>query len=91
MVVRSPFTSITYSIKNPEAKSKEKHGVWDPVPEFTIISSYVHSRADFNTYTMGNPMPESTLTLCQSRLSPPVRDFGFGLSLLAGTHSKVIV
>ncbi len=26
-----------------------------------------------------NPMPESTLTLCQSRLFPPVRDFGFGL------------
>ncbi len=24
-------------------------------------------------------MPESTLTLCQSRLYPPVRDFGFGL------------
>jgi hypothetical protein len=30
--------------------------------------SYVHSRVDFNTFTMGNPMPESTLTLCQSRL-----------------------
>jgi hypothetical protein len=25
--------------------------------------------------------PESTLTLCQSRLYPPVRDFGFSLSL----------
>ncbi len=25
------------------------------------------------------PMPESTLTLCQSRLYPPVRVFGFGL------------
>ncbi len=30
-------------------------------------------------YIMGNPMPESTLTLCQSRLYPAVRDFGFGL------------
>jgi hypothetical protein len=33
----------------------------------------------------GYPMqtlPESTLTLCQSRLYPPVRDFGFVLSLL---------
>ncbi len=28
----------------------------------------------------GNPIPESTLTLCQSRLYPPVSDFGFGLS-----------
>ncbi len=27
----------------------------------------------------GNPKPQSTLTLCQSRLYPPVRDFGFGL------------
>ncbi len=26
-----------------------------------------------------NPMPESTLTLCQSRLDPPVYDFGFSL------------
>jgi hypothetical protein len=26
-----------------------------------------------------NPMPESSLKLCQSRLYPPVRDFGFGL------------
>jgi hypothetical protein len=28
---------------------------------------------------LGNPTPESTLTLCQSRLYPPVRDFGFGI------------
>ncbi len=27
----------------------------------------------------GQPVPESTLTLCQSRLWPPFRDFGFGL------------
>jgi hypothetical protein len=27
-------------------------------------------------------MPESTLTLCQSRLSLPVRDFGFSLWIL---------
>jgi hypothetical protein len=27
-------------------------------------------------------MPESTLTLCQSRLYPPVSDFGFGLWIL---------
>jgi hypothetical protein len=58
-----------------EAESKEKHGVWDPMPELTITSPY--ARVDSNTFTMGNPMPESTLTLCQSRL--PVRDFGFGL------------
>jgi hypothetical protein len=38
------------------------------MPEFTITSPYVHVRVDSNTFTMGNPMPESTLSLCQSRL-----------------------
>ncbi len=64
---------------NTEAESKEKHGVWDPMPELT--SPYIHSRDDSNTLTMGNPMPESTLTLCQSRLYPPVREFGFSLCI----------
>jgi hypothetical protein len=59
-----------------EAETKERHGVWDTMPEFTITSPFV----DYNTFTMGNPMPESALTLCQSRLYPPVRDLGFGLS-----------
>ncbi len=51
----------------------KKHGVWDPMPELTITSPYVVSRVDSNTCTctMGNPMPESTLTQCQSRLYPP--------------------
>jgi hypothetical protein len=51
---------------------RKKHGVWDPMPELTITSPYVHSRADSNTFTMGigigqpyarvnlNLMPEST-------------------------------
>ncbi len=43
------------------------HGIWDPMPESTP------------TCTIGNPMPESILTLCRSRLYPPVRDFGFCL------------
>jgi hypothetical protein len=45
----------------PEAESKEKHEVLDPMPELTIASPYVHSRVDSNTFIMGNPMPESTL------------------------------
>ncbi len=50
-----------------EAESKEKHGVWDPVPELTITSPYVHS----NTLTMGNPMPEFDLSPTpESTLSP---------------------
>jgi hypothetical protein len=44
-----------------EAESNEKHGVWGPMPELTIPSPYVHSRVNSNTFTMGNPMPESTL------------------------------
>jgi hypothetical protein len=58
-----------------EAESKEKHGVWDPMPELTITAPYVHSRVDSSTFTMGNPMPE-----CQSQLYTPVRYFGFSLS-----------
>ncbi len=48
----------------------------------------VHSRVDSNTFTMGNPMPQSTLALCQSRLYPPVRGFGFGLRFEALTPSS---
>jgi hypothetical protein len=51
------------------------------MPELTITSTYVHSRVDSNTFTMGNPVTESTLTLCQRRLYPLVRDFGFGLGV----------
>jgi hypothetical protein len=36
------------------------------MPELIINSPYLHSRVDSNTFTMGNPIPESTLTLCQS-------------------------
>jgi hypothetical protein len=33
------------------AESKEKHGVWNPMPELTITSPYVHSI----TSNMGQP------------------------------------
>jgi hypothetical protein len=49
------------------------------MPELILTSPYVDSRVDYNTCTMSNPMPESTLTLCQSRLYIPVRDLVFGL------------
>jgi len=57
--------------------------------ELTISPPYVNSRVDSKHIYLGppyasvdlNPMPESTLNLCQSRLYPPVRDFGFGLSV----------
>ncbi len=44
-------------ILNPEAESKEKHGVWDPMPELTITSPCVHSRVDSNPFTMGIGQP----------------------------------
>jgi hypothetical protein len=31
------------------------------MPELTKTSPYVHSRVDSNTFTMGNPMPESNV------------------------------
>jgi hypothetical protein len=57
-----------------EAESKEKHGGMGPYAGVTLTSPYVHSRVDSNTFTIGNPMPESsTITLCQSRPEPYAR------------------
>jgi hypothetical protein len=75
---RSPWAVEAHT----EVESKEKHGVWDHMPELTVASPYVAS----NTFTMGNPLAESTLTLSQSRLYPPVRDLGFGLWTLVSAR-----
>jgi hypothetical protein len=64
-------------IESTEAESKEKHCVWDPMPKLTITSPYAYSRVNSNTFAISNPMPESALTLSQSRLYPPVRDSEF--------------
>jgi hypothetical protein len=56
-----PIVSLPSVSKKPETKSKEKHGVWGPILELTITFPYVDSRVDTNTFTTGNPMPESTL------------------------------
>jgi hypothetical protein len=47
---------------NTETVFKEKLGV----RELTMTSPYADSRVDSDTFTMGNPMPESTLILSQS-------------------------
>jgi hypothetical protein len=60
---KTPKTIATTTVS--EAESKGKHGVLDPMPELTITSPYVHSRVDSNTFTMDNPLPESTLFLSQ--------------------------
>ncbi len=58
---------------------KEKHGVWDPMPKLTVTSLFMSTPESTPTYfTMGNPIPESILTLCQSQFYPPLRDFGDG-------------
>jgi hypothetical protein len=55
-------------IKSTEAKSKEKNGVWNLRP-MTMTSAYDQLGSRIHTFTMGgNPLPESTLTLCQSKL-----------------------
>jgi hypothetical protein len=60
-----------------EAESKEKHGVWDPMPEMTITSPYVRSTVDSNTFTMDNPTPRvdfipqsGTLDLASEQIRP---------------------
>ncbi len=49
---KSPGQTCMAAVKGgcSEAESKEKHGVWDPMPGFTITSPYVHSRVDSNIY-----------------------------------------
>jgi hypothetical protein len=44
-----------------------------------ITYSYIDFRVDSNTCTIGNPMPKYTLSLYQSRLHPPARDYEFGI------------
>ncbi len=56
------FPLCYYLWSKVRGESKEKHSVCDPMPELIITSSYVHSRADSNTFTMGNPLPGSTLS-----------------------------
>ncbi len=47
----------------PNPKKNMVYGT--PMPELTITSPYVHSRVDSNTFTMANPMPESTFSPSQ--------------------------
>jgi hypothetical protein len=77
-------------LSSAEAESKEKHGVLDPMPEFTIASPYVHSRVNSNTFTMGigqpyarvnlNPVPKSTLSPQSGSLDLPSGSGKFALS-----------
>jgi hypothetical protein len=46
-----------------ETVFKEKHGVCDPLPEFTITSPYVEARVDSNTCSMGTGQPYARVDL----------------------------
>jgi hypothetical protein len=73
------FALEQYDLADVRPNPKKNMGIRDPMPELTITSPYVHSRVDSITFTIGNPyarvdlnpMPESDLTLCQSRLYIP--------------------
>ncbi len=52
---------------------KKKHVVWDPMPELTITSRYIHSRVDSNKFNMriGQPFARADLNpMAQSTFSP---------------------
>ncbi len=57
-----------------EVETKEKHGIWDPLPEvdYILTLSLLQSRL----HHIKDGQPESTLTLCQSRLYPPSQGLG---------------
>jgi hypothetical protein len=69
-----------YNVQRPNPKKNTVYG--------TLCRSWLQPHfmftpeVDSNTLAMGigQPYAESTLTLCQSRLYPLVKDFGFGLS-----------
>jgi hypothetical protein len=72
-------TSFLIPYSKSEAESKE-HGLWDPMPELTITHLMLPPKSTPTHFPCATLwMPESNLTLCQSRLFPPVKDFGFGL------------
>ncbi len=61
----SPLISGVRPYWMPEAESKEKHGLWGPMPELSITSPYFVSKVNSNTCTV--PWE----TLCQSGPYPP--------------------
>jgi hypothetical protein len=48
-----------------------------------------YAGVDYHTFTMGSPMPESTLTQCQCRLYPPTRDLD--LTSLEAPNIKIYI
>jgi hypothetical protein len=64
--------------QRPAAESKEKRGVWDPMPELTVTSfTLCPLQSRLQNIYYGQPYAKVDS-------SPPVRDFGFGLSIFRG-------
>jgi hypothetical protein len=61
-----PYAVVDYNLTLNRLWSRLQH----------IYHGQPYARVDLN------PTPELTLTLCQSHLYPPVRDVGFGLSIV---------
>ncbi len=77
-----------------EAESREKHGVCDPMPELTTVQPHFMSTPEstLTHFTMDNLMPESTLTLCQSRLyNSETLDLTSGVNGLFFLHISVLI
>ncbi len=51
------LADLANEVSHLEGESIEKHVEWDLMPELTITSPYVHSRADSNTFTMSIGQP----------------------------------
>ncbi len=56
------------------AEFKEKHGVWDPMPEFGVDYNLTLCPFQSRLQHIYHGQPYA-----MSRLNPPVRDFGFSL------------
>ncbi len=72
------FMVFCLEILRPNPKKNMVYGTLYAGVDYNLTLCPLY-RVDSNTFIMGNPVPESTLSQCQSRLYPPVRVFGFGL------------
>jgi len=63
--VFSPFIQMFFKLRSFDLRPNPKKNMGYGTLELTITSPYVHFRVESNTFTMGNPMPESTLSPSQ--------------------------
>ncbi len=84
------FVSLFTFDLTSETVFKEKRGVWDPMPEFTVTSPYVDFRSPGSTPThgaLGNPMPESASSPSQGLRICPQPTFMFSTDIPSLFHT----